>query len=289
MVTDGEGATTHKGDWVNRSHGPFGAETLEPPDLGGGVGGPVMTRARRATSIALTAAGLFWPLAARASESTDESDTAHIDASTDDGAALDAEDAPLPQTCAVPRDCAPVDFTRRAFVAHAILGAGTPVGLFGLELEYNVASRLALGLGAGVGAGGPQYAALARGRPFVFSNAKRALAITLDVAFSLGRYRSTELYLPVSGNEHYHPNPQHQFIDTAYWLQFDIGFERRNRNGMSFLVSGGLGWILDPDRAYCKDDASDLRVACEARALGDTPGVHGPRLMLTGAIGHDLL
>jgi hypothetical protein len=169
------------------------------------------------------------------------------------------------------------DFTNAPFAIALNLGFGTPVGLLGATVEWDPDSHVAIGGGAGFGAGGLQLAALARFRPLVFPLKKRTLAVTLGTAFSTGKYRAFSAEgLGEGGSEYsYHLVG----ADRAYWAQLDVGFELRDRKGFEFLVAVGGALLLNPRDLHCQQGSAE--VPC---SLVYTSGHQIPTITI--ALGH---
>jgi hypothetical protein len=141
-----------------------------------------------------------------------------------------------------------VTFDERPYAAHAILGIGSPVGLLGVDFEYNVVDRLALGVGAGTGGDRFETALLARVRPFIFEEPKRAQAITVGLAGCLATRATYPGLTPFEESRGAHVDAA---IKPAYWVHADIGYELRVRNGFSMFVIVGLAYLINQIDAVC--------------------------------------
>jgi hypothetical protein len=138
---------------------------------------------------------------------------------------------------------APFRFTRRPLSLNAVVGVGSPVGGFGGVVEYSVASRFALGVGAGAGwydggyvrfPGPLQLAALARYRIFVHEGVSDAQAFALVGAFASGRF----IYPFLPGNDT-------SYVDErAYWVQGALEYELQKGNGFRFTAGAGFAALV---------------------------------------------
>ena len=140
------------------------------------------------------------------------------------------------------------NFTDRPGAFGIGMGIATPVGLVGLLGDYTPDPHVAIGGGIGTNLQGMQGTVLLRGRPFVWPRRSRVLAITLGGAFSTGPYREADFGL---GEGRAIPS-----TDRANWIQFDVGFELRNRTGFQLLVASGGAWMTNPGSLSCSSSAS---------------------------------
>jgi hypothetical protein len=135
-------------------------------------------------------------------------------------------------------------WSERPFALEGHVGAGTPVGLGGVEFEYSILPLVAVGAGAGVGYGAkegtnsPRIAFLARARPLRTMNH----ALAFGAAYSGGAYRAplvSEEYTPVYKS------------DWVNWVQADAGWEWRSDVGFLLRLSAGFAVMLNPGNVSC--------------------------------------
>jgi hypothetical protein len=162
-------------------------------------------------------------------------------------------------------------FDDRPVQAEVRLGFGTSVGLVGLAAEYSLLDPLALGMGIGTNAYGWQWEAHARLRAFVFRrNSGRLHAMTLEGAFSRGKFRSVSLVPCV------HTCQDEARIAPApvSWAQAELGWEMRAPTGFALRLASGFAWPIaepawrcEPQTAGC-DGMPDAVIAVLSVALG---------------------
>jgi hypothetical protein len=141
-----------------------------------------------------------------------------------------------------------VTFDERPYAAHAIIGFGSPIGMLGVDIEYNVLDRLALGVGAGTGGSRFETALLSRVRPFIFEEPKRAQAIAVGIA---GCFATSATYPGFTPFDESRGAKVGADIKPAYWVHADVGYELRVRNGFSMFVSVGLAYLINQSDAIC--------------------------------------
>jgi hypothetical protein len=161
--------------------------------------------------------------------------------------ALAAEAPPLPPDD-TDRPARNVTFDERPYAAHGILGFGSPIGMVGADFEYNILDRLALGVGVGTGGNRFETALLARVRPFIFEEPKRAQAITLGFAGCFATRATYPGLTPFDESRGAHVDAD---IKPAYWIHAEVGYELRVRNGFSMFVNLGLAYLINQSDAIC--------------------------------------
>jgi hypothetical protein len=145
-----------------------------------------------------------------------------LPARADAGAPSDGDQPPMSAPSGLLRP------TDHPLSLNVVAGLGSEVGELGMTAEYSVLDRLALGVGAGKGFGGAQFAALARFRVALFQRENTVQSFDLVGAFSEGKYAT--LFDDDSGfmSEH------------AYWAEYTIDYELQTRVG--FRLTAGLGF-----------------------------------------------
>ena len=121
-------------------------------------------------------------------------------------------------------------FESRPTVIYGVLGAGTPVGLVGVEVEETILPNWSLSAGVGWGAANaPQAAGMIR-----WQGGGANTKVTLGAGISGGQYKWTEFCLDACAN-----GPVTK-SGTVAWGNFEVGVERRFSSG--FVVRDFLGY-----------------------------------------------
>jgi len=126
----------------------------------------------------------------------------------------------------------------------ATFGIATPLGEAGLELDAHLTDWLSVSAGVGLGASGPQLAAM----PRLSMPINKAARVYFGVGASEGRYTWNELTFD---------EPAKKSWDRAYWLNGELGFERRMADGTSAWttrVFAGVGKVLNDQDFTCNDE-----------------------------------
>ena len=92
----------------------------------------------------------------------------------------------------------PDPWATRPIVAELQFGAGTPIGLAGLAIDYSPVPLLALNLGVGLGLGGAEYAFASRLR-VVRAGRRTHVAVSLGGGLSGGAYNTEYAWPPDCG------------------------------------------------------------------------------------------
>jgi len=179
---------------------------------------------------------------------------------------------------AAPARPRPFTFTDRPLTIDAVLGLGTPVGIIGGIVQYDVARWLALGAGAGANIAGLQLAALARLRPFTWERPWGTIGIELGGALSTGAYGGQLDVGPLISDRP--PDPDEQVYSNSWlaWAQADVGFELKTRGGFHLIAAEGLGWPLNASSGHCARQDTGAPVACDPSHLsgGSYPELLNP-------------
>lgn len=156
----------------------------------------------------------------------------------------DTEDA---QPDAPPR--LPDPWATRPFMVEGHLGAGTPVGILGIALDYSPWSLLGLNLGIGLGVSGPEYAFTSRIRLLRLGR-RTHVALYLGAGLSANAYDQPSYinWIPVDGSQSESASERAHFHwDIAYWTNLEAGVEIRLRSGISLRPYLGVSRLLNPD------------------------------------------
>lgn len=182
------------------------------------------------------------------------------------------------------------DVWSKTFAVAATLGLGTPVGYYGLSLEWAPHPAFVVSLGAGQGSGrlyAPrtcmpsgyagvcgddwtgrmQYSALARVRVWRSDHS----AIALGAGPSMGGYSWTELTTD---------EPAHKSAARAWWWNVELSREWRAGWGASARVFVGYAWMLNPGDLLCVETGVNDG-HCQAAHGGDGRSL----LYLGGSLG----
>jgi hypothetical protein len=135
---------------------------------------------------------------------------------------------------------------QRPLSLEAHMGLATPVGFFGVTVEYSPIPMVGIGVGIGTNYLGYAPAVLARFRPL--QGARDALVVS--AAYSFGKYGfkvgsfdgSTD-----SGEGYWHS-------DLLQWAQADIGWEHRAHKGLVLRIALGAAFVTNPDGLRCVPD-----------------------------------
>lgn len=160
-------------------------------------------------------------------------------------------------------------FNDRPLTIDGVVGFGTPVGLIGAALQYDLASWFTVGAGAGTNIAGLQLAALTRFRGELAATPERASAIAFGASFSSGPFGQSPEWLNVDHSY----SERYLGVGRMSWVGLDAGIELKRRSGFHLLAAGGLAIPLEPDRGHCEDASTGLRVACYDFAPGEKPHV----------------
>jgi len=143
----------------------------------------------------------------------------------------------------------PHPWRERPLAFDATLGIATPYGLAGLSAEYAPIEHLSFSAGVGTNIYGWQLAGMTRLR---FTPEQRS-SIYAGAGYSQGKHEQWEgnhdgvfsLFLgPMTANGH-NPKRGHTW-ETARWLNFELGLERREARGVDARVFGGSAFLLNP-------------------------------------------
>lgn len=153
---------------------------------------------------------------------------------------------------------------RRPLTLEGHTGFGTPVGGLGVMLDYLLIPAISLGAGAGAGSGPsgsfPLHSAIAvRVRP-IRAGVSAMAAFVVGAAFSTGPYRRFALNLGIGEG-----TPRATTATWAHFLQAEIGFEGRMKNGPLFRATVGGAAMLNPGALQCTEQRSNAEpfTACD--------------------------
>lgn len=146
---------------------------------------------------------------------------------------------------------------------HLVAGLGTPYGLTGLEFEFLPVRWVSLAGGGGLGLGGPQAAAMVRGR----WRAGSGVTWSLGAGPSRGRYRWRETCIP-----DFEQQCEGEKAGTVWWTNLELGFELApppaGSGALPIIVRGFVGAAIPgnpsavrcvPNRpGHCEEGASPL-------------------------------
>jgi hypothetical protein len=165
------------------------------------------------------------------------------------------------------RDNRQSGWDRRPWAIELNLGIATPVGVAGLMLDYAPLTSLSLGCGAGTNLffdtkmHGVEAACMVRFR--ALSDSQRALA--LGFGASIGPFLKTEVFAmgtlgpflgPLTALRE-GPPPRERVWDAAGWLNFEMGYEKRTLEGVTFRVYVGVAHMLNPEDARPLEPPTD--------------------------------
>lgn len=137
---------------------------------------------------------------------------------------------------------------------YAIVGFGTPVGLFGLEAVHRLGSIVEVA--AGIGFGNNAWAVAANPLQWAFMPRLRLggdhHAFTLGGGISGGNY-AVPKSCPLAQSLGQDGGCSPAFVALGYvlWSNFEMGGEIWNPAGLSFRYFVGYGSILTPDALHC--------------------------------------
>ena len=150
----------------------------------------------------------------------------------------------------------PSPFESRPTAIYWVLGAGTPVGFTGVEVEENILPSLSLSAGVGLGASAaPQAAGMIR-----WMAGGRVSKFAVGAGISGGRYKWWDLacFDDTCGTK----------SGTVAWGNLEIGGEVRTSRGLAIRYFGGYGHVIagnlvcDPPATSCgpyyQNDGYDL-------------------------------
>ena len=150
----------------------------------------------------------------------------------------------------------PDPFVERPFALSAHVGAGTPLGFYGIAADLAIRSRVSIEAGVGLGLVGIQLAAHARARVVRLDQHWLALGFGL----SEGHYEHRD---PFFGIE-YAPT----VVDRAFWANVELSLERRTRWGCHVRFYAGAGVVFAGERQRCYyGDAGTIECSGSARGL----------------------
>ncbi len=137
----------------------------------------------------------------------------------------------------------------RPIVVEAQFGAGTPIGIAGLAIDYSPVPILGLNVGVGLGLGGVEYAFGSRLR-VVRAGRRTHVAVYLGGGVSGGAY-NTEYAGPniaVDGSQGDFESPvPHYHWDAAFWTNLEAGVEIRFKSNFSLRPFAGAAYLLNPN------------------------------------------
>lgn len=139
------------------------------------------------------------------------------------------------------------------------LGIGGPLGLLGVALDVALLPRWSLGVGAGLGLGGPQLAVFTRVR--LMGNDRRAFFV--EAASSGGNYRAVNFIGGMMAGEDApnHDDGYEYRVRPAFWVYVGAGYELRWPTA-AFRVSGGFAGLLNPGSGQFIGEDSRQRISC---------------------------
>jgi hypothetical protein len=169
--------------------------------------------------------------------------------------------APEQQPAALPHP-----WRSRPLAFDAVLGIATPYGAAGLSADYAPIEHLSLGGGIGTNVYGWQLAGMARLR---FTPEQRS-SVYAGAGYSQGRHYQWDgnrdgvfsLVLgPMTANGH--DTRRSRTWETARWLNFELGIERRQPRGFDLRFFTGGAFMLNPSASEAakpstSDDRSDV-------------------------------
>lgn len=144
----------------------------------------------------------------------------------------------------------------RPWALEVELGIATPVGMAGLMLDYSLFDWVSLGCGGGTNLyvdtalHGLEGACMLHLRPI--KGRERAFSVGLGA--SIASFRKTELtgmgafglFLGGLTQIREGPGPVGRTWDVAYFVNLEVGYERRSPEGPVFRVYGGIAELANP-------------------------------------------
>lgn len=174
-----------------------------------------------------------------------------------------SEQEPTPEPPPAPPP-PPPPWEVRPLTVEGHLGAGTPVGLIGIMVDYLLSPAFSLAGGVGFGSApddspGPHGAVMARLRP---ARGEKN-AFILGGGFSIGPYRRLGSALGDYGTS--------VSSDLGYFFQGEVGWERRTPKGFMVRLTAGIAAMLNPGSLSCKDSSYSDRVTSYVGYPSTTP------------------
>ncbi len=127
------------------------------------------------------------------------------------------------------------------FSVGFVVGIGTPVGFAGIEFGYHLNEHLETVVGAGWGSGGMQWSAMGRwhvrgpGSFFGYLGAGGSMGEILDYPDQ-------------------HPDQERFTITRAWFVNTELGFGWRTKEGLILRWVLGMATLLNPEDATCIDN-----------------------------------
>jgi hypothetical protein len=164
-------------------------------------------------------------------------------------------------------------FTDHPAVIDGVVGFGTPVGLIGAALQYDLASWLAIGAGAGTNIAGLQLAALTRLRPWTRTTPALASGVTLGLALATGKYGGRFASGGLVNVDHSYA--QRYVVGQIGWAHLDLGWELKMRSGFHLLAAGGVAMPIGAEGGHCEDRNTGARGECSDYPESQKPAMLG--------------
>lgn len=150
----------------------------------------------------------------------------------------------------------PDAYVERPLAVSAQAGVGTPLGFYGVAVDFAVLSRISIQAGVGSGLVGTQVATQLRARVVRIGTGW----FSIGAGVSEGHYEYRDPFIGIE----YEPTT----VDRAFWANGELSLERRTLGGFDVRVYAGAGVVFSGERQRCSDgNAGTMPCSGSARGL----------------------